>query len=206
MASNWFRSPGFIRLLHSSPDAPAVDVYANNMKVASNLSFKDLTGYLRLRSGRYNIEVFPAGRRMNPVLQENIVIRSGSISTASVIGRVRNLNLLAIEDPKENPTRDIAYIRAAHLSPNAPAVDIELNGRRVFRNLSYRDVTRHFSVSPGTYNLSIYIAGTDTRVLEIPNVVLQPGFYYTTFALGLVDEEPPLQTITSIDGLYRFIS
>lgn len=203
---NWFSSPAFLRLFHASPDAPAVDVYANNRKIASSLAFKNLTDYLRLRPGRYNIEVYPAGERRNPVLRKNIVVRRGSISTAAVIGSLDNLSLFVIEDPDETPRKDTAYIRAAHLSPDAPAGDVKVDDRTLFRNIRYQNATRYVSVKPGTYNLSIYRTGTNNKVLEIPNVVLQPEFYYTTAVLGLVNEEPPLQGATFIDGLYKFIS
>ncbi len=202
---NWFRRPTFLRLLHASPDAPAVDVYANDRKIASNLKFKDLTDYINIRPGRYQIKVYPAGKRKTPVLEENVVIQSGSVLTVSVIGGVRNLSLSVIEDPTESPRRDTAYIRAVHLSFNAPAGDIKLDNRTVFRNLAYRGATRYASVDPGTYDLNIYRAGTNNKVLEITNLLLQPEFYYTVFVLGLVNGEPPLQDIVSIDGLYRFI-
>ena len=202
-----WRSRSHIRLLHASPGAPAVDVYANDNKIASNLSFKNLTRYIDVRSGRYNIKIYPTGRRRNPVLVENINVRPDTIYTVAVINRVNNLALFPVIDlvqisPSVN-RENTAYIRAAHLSPNAPAVDVRIDNRTIANNASYKNISRYMPVDPETYNINVFQAGTNNNVLRKANVVIQPGFYYTIYVLGLVNEEPPLQAIVPVDGIYR---
>ena len=201
-----WRSRSNIRLLHASPGAPAVDVYANDNKIASNLAFKNLTRYIDVRPGRYNIKVYPAGRRRNPVLVDNITVRPDTIYTVAVINRLNNLALFPVIDlvqisPAVN-RENTAYIRASHLSPNAPAVNVRIDNRTIANNLNYKSISRYVPVDPGTYNINIFRAGTDNNVLRKVNVVIQPGFYYTIYVLGLVNEEPPLQAIVPIDGIY----
>lgn len=202
------RSGSFIRLLHGAPGAPAVDVYANDNLIANNLSFKNLSSYIRVRPGKYNIKVYPAGRRRNPVLVENITVRSNTIYTVAVINKENTLGLFQLIDLhevgwSERSGRDISFIRAVHLSPNAPAVDIRIDNYTIVTNLSYRTVSRYVSIEPGTYNLNVFVSGTNNNVLKKENVVLQSDFYYTMYVLGLVGEEPPLQAIVPIDGIYR---
>lgn len=51
-----------VRVVHLSPDAPAVDVYANGAAVGvNNVAFPSGTGYLEVPSGDYTFEVAPAG-------------------------------------------------------------------------------------------------------------------------------------------------
>lgn len=203
-----WRSRSYIRLLHGAPGAPAVDVYANDRKIASNLAFKNLTRYIEIRPGRYSIEIYPAGSRRNPVLVENISIRPGTIYTVAVVNRVNNLALFPIVDLLEiSPAsrENMIYIRVAHLSPNAPAVDVRIDNRTIVTNLRYKNVSRYVPVDSGTYNINVFRAGTNSNVLRKRNVVLQPGFYYTVYVLGLVDEELPLQAIVPVDGIYRLI-
>ena len=192
-----------VRVLHASPDAPPVDVYVNNRKVISSLPFKNLSGYLPLRPGRYNIKVYPAGKTSNPVINQNVRVVAGSVITLAAINKVKNIELYPIMDGLKQPRSKKPFVRFAHLSPNAPAVDIRLeDGTLLFRNADYQDVTRYLEVEPGTYTLEVFLAGTKRKVLTVPNVVLQPGLMYTVYAVGLVNDEPPLQTLTVIDSYY----
>ena len=50
-----------VRVLHASPDAPAVDVYVNGEVAVEGAEFKALTDYLTLPAGDYNVEIKPAG-------------------------------------------------------------------------------------------------------------------------------------------------
>ena len=45
----------YVQVLHVSPDAPPVDIYANGNMIVQNLAYKDLTGYLAVPPGEYNI-------------------------------------------------------------------------------------------------------------------------------------------------------
>src|SRR5688500_10614296 len=49
-----------IRVVHASPDAPAVDVYANGNKVLSNVTFFAASDYLTVPAGSYKLQVVVA--------------------------------------------------------------------------------------------------------------------------------------------------
>src|SRR5688572_10788940 len=53
----------FLRVLHLSPDAPAVDVFVDGAgdPAVSDLAFPAGTGYLALPAASYDIDVAPAG-------------------------------------------------------------------------------------------------------------------------------------------------
>lgn len=191
----------YVRLLHASPNAPAVDVYANDVLIARNLAYRDFTPYLRLRAGNYNIKVYPTGQRTNPVIDTNIMVPPFSIFTVAAIGELPNISLLPIPEPRMPIPLGKLYIRFAHLSPDAPAVDITLpDGTPLFKNVSYKQVTDYIPVDPGTYTLQARIAGTDDVVLTVPNVNLHPNRFYTTYAVGLAQGTPGLQVLIPLDG------
>ena len=48
---------GAVRVLHASPDAPAVDVYVNGAKTVSALDRGAITPYLSLAAGRYRYAI-----------------------------------------------------------------------------------------------------------------------------------------------------
>lgn len=191
----------YVRILHASPDAPPVDIYINNMKTVSNLAYKDFTEYLQLAPGRYNVKVFPTGQRNNPVINTNVDIPPRAILTVAAVDKLENIGLLPIEDTPLPTGQGRAYIRFGHLSPSAPKVDIRLpNGKVIFENVEFKEVTDYISAYPGNYGLEVYVAGTDQRVLQVPNVMLKPNRIYTVYAVGLVGEEPPLEVLIPLDG------
>ncbi len=202
---NMYRSPmnntSYVRILHASPDAPAVDVLANEKVIASNLKYKEFTEYLPVKGGEYNIRVFPAGKRTNPVIDTDINVPLNQILTVAAVGKLEDIQLLPISDPKINTNQGRAYIRFGHLSPNAPAVDIRLpGGTTLFSDVEFKEVTDYAWADPGQLTLEVYVAGTDQRVLYVPNVNLKANSVYTVYAVGLVGEEPPLQVLIPLDG------
>jgi len=193
--------PSYVRVLHASPDAPAVDIYVNNRLVASSLAYKGFTNYLPLPAGTYNIKVFPAGKRVNPVIDENVALPDNKILTVAAINELKNIALFPIEDTKMNIPQGKVKVRFVHLSPNAPSVDVRLpNGNDVFTDVEYEEITDYVTVNPGTYTFEVYPTGTDDRVLYVPNVTLKPNRFYTVYAVGLAGDNPPLQVLIPLDG------
>ena len=194
----------FVRLLHASPGAPPVDVYANGSQIAKNLMYKQLTDYVAVKPGDYSIQVFPAGQKTTPVLNAKLTIPPQSSLTVAAIGKLPDIRLLPImEVYMPMVDKRGSYVRFAHLSPNAPAVDITLSdGTKLFSDVRYKQYTDYISVPPGNYTLQVKPAGSNAVVLTVPNVKLLPGTIYTVYAVGLVGENPPLDAVISVDGNY----
>lgn len=191
----------YIRVLHASPDAPAVDVYADGKLIASNLAYRDFTEYVEVTPGTYNIKVYPAGTQTNPVINTSLNIPDRSILTVAAVGRLANIKLRVVPDTPMSIPPGKTFLRFAHFSPNAPNVDITLpDGTVLFSNVAYSEVTDYKSINPGTYTLQARVAGTGNVVLTVPNQTLLPNKFYTAYAVGLVGQSPPLQLLTPLDG------
>ncbi len=191
----------YVRIFHASPDAPPVDVYLNNNKVAQNLKYEKFTEYLQVPPGRYNVRVYPAGRTQNPVINTNVNIPARKILTIAAVDTLNNISLLPIEDTLMPIKQGMAYIRFGHLSPNAPKVDVRLpNGTPLFEDVEFKEITNYISTRPDNLRLDVFVAGTDQRVLTVPNVLLKPNRLYTVYAVGLVGKEPPLEVVIPLDG------
>src|SRR6056297_2792314 len=179
----------YIRVLHASPDAPAVDVYANNNLIAKNLKYSKFTEYISVMPGNYNIKVFPANTKSNPVIDTSLNIPANKIYTVAAIDKLANISLYPIEDPRLHPSRTRAYVRFVHLSPNAPNVDITLpNGYPLFKDVGYKEVTKYIPLRPKTYTIEARPSGSDEVVLYVPNIKLSPNKFYTIYAIGLVGD------------------
>lgn len=98
-------------------------------------------------------------------------------------------SLFALVAAQQDPA-DTAFIRVAHLSPNAPAVSVDLGAggdaavanAEALSNLNYRDVTDYLAVAAGDYDVVVTTEGGSYQ----ENLNLNAGVYYTVAALGLV--------------------
>jgi hypothetical protein len=186
----------YIRVFHASPDAPAVDVYANGNLIVSDLAYGEISDYLAVPPGRYTIEVYPAGDKTNPVFMTNTVIPEDAIITIAAIGMLDDLVLSPIPEPVETTNRGRACIRFIHLSPDAPPVDILLDdGTEVFTDVAFKEATDYACLPADTYSFVVTPAGSDTPVLTVPDIAVATNSYYTIYAVGLVEGKPALEAI-----------
>ncbi len=161
-----------------------------------------MTDYVPVKAKEYTIQVFPTGETGNPVYTTTLTVPQRSCFIVAAVGELANLSLLPImEVYMPMVDKRSAYIRFAHLSPNAPSVDIALpDGTVLFEDVGYQDVTEYISVAPGNYTLQAKLAENGQVALTVPNVKLMPGTIYTVFAVGLAGGTPPLDAFISVDG------
>ncbi|QCC58279.1 DUF4397 domain-containing protein [Natrinema thermotolerans] len=84
-------------------------------------------------------------------------------------------------------------VRVAHLSPDAPNVDVSVDGDAVLEDVPYRAVSDYLELEPGTYEVMITAAGdADTVVFDQELEIAEGSF--TIAALGeLADENQPFE-------------
>lgn len=194
-------SVGYVRVMHAVPDAPNVDIYANDNLIIDNLSYGEYTDYLMVPEGTYRISVSVAGTEDSPILANMVTVNNNAILTVAAVGTLSDIGLLGITDVNEEGDQDKAMIRFLHLSPDAPAVDITLpDGTVIFSNVSFRHITSYTEVTPMNYTLQVRVAGTQDVVLTVPDLNLDPDRYYTVYAIGLVGEDPELEALLLLDG------
>ena len=90
--------------------------------------------------------------------------------------------------PPENQT---AQLRVVHGSPDAPSVDVYVEGSAtpVFEDLEYGEASPYATVNAGNYNVQIRAAGSapsSAPVFETGNISLPNGSVLTALAAGLL--------------------
>lgn len=190
-----------VRVIHASPDAPAVDVWVDGTRAFANLSFTDITEYATLPADSYRVRVVPAGQTEPAVIDANIDVMGGTNYTVVATGRLADIAPLILVDDSPVPAAGQAHVRFVHLSPDAPAVDIAVAGGPVlFDSIAFRQFGDYTPVDAGTYDLEARVAGTDNVALSVPGVSLTAGTIYTVYAVGFAAEEPALSVIVSQDA------
>lgn len=180
----------WIRVVHASPDAPAVDIWVNGERAITNLAFPDGTDYVELPAGEYRIQVTPAGAGADQVvIDATLTLEANQAYTAMAVGEVANIEAIVLMDNSGVPADGKAHVRVVHSSPDAPAVDIAVAGGPVlFSDLAFKEWSDYLPVDAGTYDLEVRVAGTDTVALEIPGWAAEAGKVYTVAAVGLAGD------------------
>jgi len=191
----------YVRVLHASPNAPAVDIYVNNILAVSNLYYRNFSQYYPIAAGQYNIKVYPAGQITNPIINTNLMAPDRVIGTIAITGMLNEISLLTVPDtPMAIPSGTVS-LRFVHLSPNTPAVDVSTTtGVNLFSNIAYKQIPNYISVNPGTYAIHIRPAGSLQPILYVPNITLLANRFYTIYLVGIRDGNPPLQVLIPLDG------
>ncbi|MCB2211884.1 DUF4397 domain-containing protein [bacterium] len=177
-----------LRVTHLSPDAPPVDIYVDGAMVLSNVDYLAVSEYLELDAGMHNVQVYATGTTENAVIDADVSLMGEMAYTVAAVGKLDNIQPAVFEDMTE-PGDDV-MLRFVHASPDAPAVDItDMDGNVIFENVSFTEVGNYITVPEDQYNLQVRVAGTETIVLTLSNVMLNAETNYTVWAVGLAAEE-----------------
>lgn len=175
-----------VRVVHASPDAPAVDVYVNGQAVLTGVPYFTVSGYLSVPAGEYRIQVTPAGAGLgSSVIDATATLAAGTDYTVAAVNTLANIQPLVLVDNNSAPAPQRTRVRVVHASPDAPAVDIKLAGTNTtlltaaFKDAAYLEVPGHT-----TYAFDITPAGSDTVVFTTPELRFENGWVYTLFATG----------------------
>ncbi|MCR6110741.1 DUF4397 domain-containing protein [Bacillus sp. A301a_S52] len=191
-----------LRIVHASPNTSAVDVYVNKDKIISDMGFKDVSEYLAVEEGSYDIKLYSSGSKPDdsePVLEENVTVMGGEGYTFAAGGKSSEISLFEFKDELSSSENE-AKIRVIHLSPDAPAIDVYSLESPLVKALEYKKASVYETLPEGNYTFDIKPEGQDKAIFNLPNVELKNGKNYTIIGLGLLKGDPAFDMIISQDN------
>ncbi len=90
-------------------------------------------------------------------------------------------------------------LRAVHMSPDAPAVDVSVDGDIVLEDVTYRQASQFLSLVEGNRNVKILVANTETAVIDA-TLDLQTDMKYTVLAANTVANIEPIVIADGIES------
>lgn len=191
----------FVRLAHFSPDAPAVDIYIDGDVAVQELGYPDVTGFVQLPAGAYNIAVAPAGTSVDEALiADEYAFAAETWATVAVVGSLENETLapaIFTSDYSDIPADDDAQIRVFHAIEGAPAVDVLTDDATLLNGLVYvgpqsidtEDGNATLTVPADTYTLMLTETGNPENVLfTLEDITFEGGMFYLMAAVGTPDD------------------
>lgn len=182
-----------VMFIHASPDAPNVDFLIDGTKTALvNVAYGSPSTYSTVDAGKRNFKVNATGQTTSVITNDQTLEKDKSYSIFAC-GKLSAITAVVATDDLTAPAAGKAHVRFAHLSPDAPAVDIYVKGTttKLFSNASFKSVSNFLPVDAKTYELEVKLAGTTTTVLTTSAIKFETGKIYTAYAKGLVASGTP---------------
>ncbi len=175
-----------VRVVHASPDAPAVDIYVNGSVAIESLAFGEATDYVALPGGEYQVQVAPTGTSADDaVIDAMLALEGGKYYQVAAVGLVAEISAAVFEVDASSVGEGMSRVRVIHASPDAPAVDVAVaDGPVLFGELSFPDASDYAEVESMSYDLQVRPAGTEDVALDLPGVAFEEGMVYDIFAIG----------------------
>lgn len=85
-----------------------------------------------------------------------------------------------------------SYLRVAHLSPDAPAVDVWVDGSVVLQDIAFGDFSSYLKLNSGNHRIQVSPANQTTPIVIDAQVNLVSGAYTTVAATGLLASITPV--------------
>lgn len=124
-----------LRVVHASPGAPAVDVYAvgGETPLFADLEYTDTSDYISIPPGTYQVEVRVSGTDTVVFTTDNLPLADGDKITAIAAGVAdaelpadQQFRILPLFENFDAPAAGNAITRIVHASADAPTVDLDV--------------------------------------------------------------------------------
>ena len=209
-----------VRLVHVSPDAPAVDVTlaSNGDVLYDGVTYGD-SANVTVPAGDYTLQV--RGDSMSNdgdvVAEFDVTLRGEEAYTAFAGGYLSTdddpsdsaFGLLVSQDTAAGATSGFltattsttTNLRVAHLSPNAPNVNVSLDGNAILEDVGFGAVSEYLEAPVGERQIQITLADDAGTTVTERSVSIEAETDYTIAASGEVGDaaDEPFQLLALRD-------
>ncbi|WP_144395110.1 DUF4397 domain-containing protein [Pleionea sediminis] len=180
-----------LRVVHASPDAPAVDVLVNDeTTLVSNLDYAEATGFVGVPADTYNVKVVPTGEVAPVVIDADLTLDQGTNYTVLAVDLLETIEPLVITEDRRSVATE-AKVQIIHASPAAGNVDIYVTAPGAgiadvdptFSDVPFKGTTEGFvSLPVDSYDITVTLAGTKDAAIGPAELSFEAGGVYTIIA------------------------
>ena len=175
-------------VIQASPNEPALDFYLNGDRVNPGpLTYGTGIDYFSALAGPRTANFFIEGSSTPIVATAPVTLQQNMAYSLFLDSLGPKPGILFLTDTLVKPVTGQAGVRFVDLSPDAPAVDLAIQGgATITANKSFKGYTSFLPV-PGQSNFTFQVLkhGTSTVVASLTNVSLTNGYLYTVMFEGL---------------------
>jgi hypothetical protein len=179
---------GLVRMMHLSPDTPAVDAYIDSVSdpsakvVLPAVTYGDVSSYQSVPAGTYTVSARAAGAdpASPPVLGITVTVTPGTATTVAGVGYFADLGFAVLQDDLSLPPTGQSRARVINAASTASTLDLTLGDTGpLAQDLAFARNTDYVDVPGGAGRLNV--AG-GAAPADLP-VDLSAGSVYTVLVL-----------------------
>lgn len=180
-----------LAILISSPGASELSFYINGNKTGTTnvLNFNTVVNYFATEPGTGE---FGFSKKDSEVILAKVAyyLKPASYHSLIFTGRSPESDVILVEDDLSAPATDKAKIRFANLSPDAPALDLYMQGKTDpgLSNKTFKTVSGFINVDPAVNpKFEIKTTGGTNVLASLENFKIEKGKIYTIWVRGLIE-------------------
>jgi hypothetical protein len=181
-------STALVTFYQASPDEPAMDLdFSTNKINQSSLYYGDGIQYFSVYAGQRLVNFFNAGT-LNAITSATVTVTPNNAYSLFLANIASKPEVVLLTDTLNKPTPGNASVRLVDLSPDAPNVDLVVQGGpTLVTNRAFKGFSSFMPITgKSSYTFQIVKTGTSTVLATLPNVTINSGFVYTILFDGLV--------------------
>jgi Domain of unknown function (DUF4397) len=178
-----------VRVVHASPDAPALDILVDGQPIAQGLTFGAASEYAALSPGDHQIQAVPSDGGA-PIIDQPITVGGWAAYILAAVGPLADLQLQFNEVDVTQTSPGQARLRVLNAVPDAAAIGVGVAGSEELMAdaVAFNTVSGYQNVTPGTYDLEVRASDTGETLMQAPGVRIDAGQVYDVVALGQASE------------------
>ncbi len=203
-----------VRVVHASPDAPAVDVLVDGQRAIDGLPYAEYTDYVTLPAGQHTFQVRVAGTE-TVVTETTATLTSGldvTVVAAGFVtaGRPNPFRLVLLVDNNTPPADGRTHVRVVHAAPSAPNVDVYFgapflsvaNRDAVLTNVPFAAASPYLPVpSLQQYMARVTPAGSKRIAVDSNRLLLGEKLITTFIAIDSPGGGAPFHILALLDSV-----
>lgn len=183
----------YVRLINLSPNAGAMDVYANSALVVGGVSYGSASGYQKINSATPALTISLTGTS-TVLLNGGISLSADNYYSTIVYDSLAILKGDIFKDDRSLPPAGKTFIRFFDYVSGTSSIDIIVAGatsNKLFSGRTYLDhnnaganYTSYTAFDPGPFSVSAVVAGTNVLITQLPSFEATAGKSYTLVLKG----------------------
>lgn len=178
----------FVRVHHTSSDAPNVNVNVNGTATLENVAYQQSSAVLELDEGTYEVSVdgiLPGDELVTVIGPVDLALAADTRYEVFAVGNVADdtLDALVVENPVTAIADGNIRAQVVHAASAAPAVDIYVTApeavladEQAVATLAFGEFSGQLDVPAGDYQIRVTLAGdVDTVVYDTGTLTLAAG-------------------------------
>ncbi|MCX8009923.1 MAG: DUF4397 domain-containing protein, partial [Ignavibacteria bacterium] len=173
------------RFINCSTGSTPVDLFINNQKVFSYVTFKLATSFVDVGPGLKEFKVRESGKNID-LVKDSIMLDSNKLYALHLVNQFPNVSLALAERPSQPPSASKALIRFAHIDNSLPALDFAISSATenfLITKVPFKSFTNLLEVKVGKNTLDIRNSTTQHSYFSM-DAWLQANKIYTVYVFG----------------------